>query len=164
MKYDFPAEIINRAESLIELCRDKNIRLSTIESCTGGLLSGCLTDIAGSSDVLDRGFVTYSNEAKHEEVGVSHQSLEQFGAVSDVVAKCDAAAEAALQDADCRSTGREAALLFASAWARHGLHYVEDKEQVEGRSAIEIDEHDPLRAVEAIVQLLCKAVRRDRAS
>ena len=56
MKYDFPAEIINRAESLIELCRNKNIRLSTIESCTGGLLSGCLTDVAGSSDVLDRGF------------------------------------------------------------------------------------------------------------
>ena len=87
MKYDFPAEIINRAESLIELCRDKNIRLTTIESCTGGLLIGCLTDIAGSSDVLDRGFVTYSNEAKHEEVGVSQQSLEQFGAVSDVVAR-----------------------------------------------------------------------------
>ena len=87
MKYDFPAEIINRAEFLIELCRDKNIRLSTIESCTGGLLSGCLTDVAGSSDVLDRGFVTYSNEAKHEEVGVRQKSLEQFGAVSDVVAR-----------------------------------------------------------------------------
>ena len=48
---------------------------------------GCLTDIAGSSDVLDRGFVTYSNEAKYEEVGVSQQSLEKFGAVSDVVAR-----------------------------------------------------------------------------
>ncbi len=87
MKYDFPPEIISRAESLIELCRNKDIRLSTIESCTGGLLSGCLTEIAGSSDVLDRGFVTYSNEAKHEEVGVSSESLEQFGAVSDVVAR-----------------------------------------------------------------------------
>jgi len=87
MKYNFPAEIINHARSLIKLCRDKNIRLSTIESCTGGLLSGCLTDIAGSSDVLDRGFVTYSNEAKHDEVGVSYKSLEQFGAVSDVVAR-----------------------------------------------------------------------------
>ena len=87
MKYDFPPEIISRAESIIGLCRNKDIRLSTIESCTGGLLSGCLTEIAGSSDVLDRGFVTYSNEAKHEEVGVSHQSLEQFGAVSDVVAR-----------------------------------------------------------------------------
>ena len=87
MKYDFPAEIINRAGSLIELCRDKNIRLSTIESCTGGLLSGCLTDIAGSSDVLDRGFVTYSNEAKHEETGVRDESIREFGAVSDIVAR-----------------------------------------------------------------------------
>ena len=88
----------------------------------------------------------------------------EWEAVGDVVAKCDAAAEAALQDADCRPTGRKAALLFASAWARHGLHYVEDEEQREGGSTIEIDEHDPLRAVEAIVQLLCKAVRRDRVS
>ena len=87
MRYEFPAEIISRAESLIQLCRAKGVRLSTIESCTGGLLSGCLTDIAGSSDVLDRGFVTYSNEAKHEEVGVNTQFLEQFGAVSDVVAR-----------------------------------------------------------------------------
>ena len=87
MKYGFPDEINRRAKSLIELCRDKQVRLSTIESCTGGLLSGCLTDIAGSSEVLDRGFVTYSNDAKHEEVGVSTYSLEKFGAVSDVVAR-----------------------------------------------------------------------------
>ena len=87
MKYIFPDEINERAKTLVDLCRARNVRLSTIESCTGGLLSGCLTDISGSSDVLDRGFVTYSNEAKHEEVGVSSESLEKFGAVSDTVAK-----------------------------------------------------------------------------
>jgi hypothetical protein len=88
----------------------------------------------------------------------------EWEAVGDVVAKCDAAAEAALQDADCRSTGKEAALFFASAWARHGLQYVNDNEQLEGGYTIEIDEHDPLRAVEAIVQLLCKGVHKDRES
>ncbi|MEL0112769.1 MAG: CinA family protein [Rickettsiales bacterium] len=87
MKYSFPDTVNDKAKALIDLCRTRGIRLSTIESCTGGLLSGCLTDIAGSSDVLDRGFVTYSNEAKHEEVGVSLASLEAFGAVSDVVAR-----------------------------------------------------------------------------
>ena len=81
------AKFFNQASELMELCKSKSKRLTTIESCTGGLLSGCLTEIAGSSDVLDRGFVTYSNEAKHEEVGVSHQSLAQFGAVSDVIAR-----------------------------------------------------------------------------
>jgi len=87
MKYDFPDEINRRAKFLIEICREKKVRLSTIESCTGGLLSGCLTDIAGSSEVLDRAFVTYSNESKHEEVGVSNYYLNKFGAVSDIVAR-----------------------------------------------------------------------------
>ncbi|MBO88415.1 MAG: damage-inducible protein CinA [Rickettsiales bacterium] len=87
MTYAFPKELNNNAKMLIHLCRQKNIRLSTIESCTGGLLAGCLTDIAGSSDVLDRGFVTYSNEAKNEEVGVNLDTLEKFGAVSAPVAR-----------------------------------------------------------------------------
>lgn len=87
MSYVFPDTINEKAKTLIDLCRERDIRLSTIESCTGGLLSGCLTDISGSSDVVDRGFVTYSNEAKHEEVGVSLKSLMDFGAVSDVVAR-----------------------------------------------------------------------------
>lgn len=92
-KYGFPDEIVSKAQDLIDLCRAKGIRLSTIESCTGGLLSGCLTDIAGASDVFDRGFVTYSNEAKHEEVGVSLGHLRDFGAVSAEVA-CDMCAGA----------------------------------------------------------------------
>ncbi|BCH25025.1 CinA family protein [Mesorhizobium sp. L-8-3] len=70
------------AEKLLEACRAHGIMLATAESCTGGLIAGALTDIAGSSDVVDRGFVTYSNAAKMEMVGVSAATLDAFGAVS----------------------------------------------------------------------------------
>ena len=87
MKFYFPTQINQAANELINLCRTKNIKISTIESCTGGLLSACLTEIPGSSAVLDRGFVTYSNEAKINEVGVNDNSLNRFGAVSNIVAR-----------------------------------------------------------------------------
>ena len=87
MKYAFPDALNENAKALIDLCRDKNVRLSTIESCTGGLLAGCLTDIAGSSDVMDRGFVTYSNEAKMNFLGVKKSSLTNHGAVSEEVVR-----------------------------------------------------------------------------
>lgn len=61
--------------------------LVTAESCTGGLIVGALTDISGASSVIDRSFVTYSNQAKHELLGVSLDSLNSHGAVSDIVAK-----------------------------------------------------------------------------
>ncbi|MDP6351836.1 MAG: nicotinamide-nucleotide amidohydrolase family protein, partial [Alphaproteobacteria bacterium] len=67
------------------------------ESCTGGLVAGCLTEIAGSSDVLERGFVTYSNEAKEALLGVSAALIESDGAVSEAVAR--AMAEGALRHA-----------------------------------------------------------------
>ncbi|BCH32802.1 competence damage-inducible protein A [Mesorhizobium sp. L-8-10] len=70
------------AEKLLAACRAHGIMLATAESCTGGLIAGALTDIAGSSDVVDRGFVTYSNAAKMEMVGVSAATLDAFGAVS----------------------------------------------------------------------------------
>lgn len=70
------------AEKLLAVCREHGIMLATAESCTGGLIVGALTDIAGSSDVVDRGFVTYSNAAKMEMVGVSAPTLDAFGAVS----------------------------------------------------------------------------------
>ena len=81
----------------------------------------------------------------------------QWDAIADVVASCDAAAEAALQRADCGFVGREAALLFASAWARHALQYVQSGNEEAGREKvkIDIDERDPLCAVEAIVRQLC---------
>ncbi|MGO4837139.1 CinA family protein [Rhizobiaceae sp. 2RAB30] len=70
------------AEKLLAACRAHRIMLATAESCTGGLIAGALTDIAGSSDVVDRGFVTYSNAAKMEMIGVSAATLDAFGAVS----------------------------------------------------------------------------------
>ena len=70
------------ARALLDLCRQKRLKLATAESCTGGLLAATLTDIAGSSDVLDRGFVTYSNAAKRAMLGVPPATLERHGAVS----------------------------------------------------------------------------------
>jgi len=70
------------ARSLLDLCRSRRLTIATAESCTGGLVAGALTDIPGSSDVIDRGFVTYSNEAKREVLGVEASTLATFGAVS----------------------------------------------------------------------------------
>ncbi len=70
-----PAEILQAA-------RAKGLRLATAESCTGGMISAALTAIPGSSDVFDRGFVTYSNAAKQDMLGVQPATLASFGAVS----------------------------------------------------------------------------------
>ena len=75
------------AEQILALARDKGIRIATAESCTGGMIAAALTDVAGSSDVFDRGFVTYSNSAKFEMLGVQAQTLTDFGAVSEEVAR-----------------------------------------------------------------------------
>jgi nicotinamide-nucleotide amidase len=84
-----------RAEALLEHCRRAGLRLATAESCTGGLIAGTLTDIAGSSDVVERGFVTYSNQAKIELLGVPADLIEEHGAVSAAVVR--AMAEGALR-------------------------------------------------------------------
>ncbi len=89
-----PDTLLAEAESLLAACRAKDIMLATAESCTGGLIAATLTAIAGSSDVLDRGFVTYSNEAKHEQIGVPMPLIQAHGAVSEEVAR--AMAEGAL--------------------------------------------------------------------
>ena len=82
------------AETVLARCRAKGLMLATAESCTGGLIAGALTEIAGSSDVVERGFVTYSNEAKTEMLGVAPALIAVHGAVSDEVAA--AMAEGAL--------------------------------------------------------------------
>jgi nicotinamide-nucleotide amidase len=74
------------SRSLLDLCRMRKLTLATAESCTGGLVAGALTDIPGSSDVIDRGFVTYSNEAKRAMLGVNASTLATFGAVSKEIA------------------------------------------------------------------------------
>jgi nicotinamide-nucleotide amidase len=76
-----------QAEALLQACRDAGLKIATAESCTGGLIAATLTAIAGSSDVVDRGFVTYSNAAKSEQVGVPPALIEAFGAVSEAVAR-----------------------------------------------------------------------------
>ena len=70
------------AIALLELCKSKRLMVATAESCTGGLVAGALTDIAGSSAVVDRGFVTYTDAAKHQMLGVPNATLERHGAVS----------------------------------------------------------------------------------
>jgi nicotinamide-nucleotide amidase len=78
----FSYEIISLATDVLEKARAKNSYISTAESCTGGLIIGALTEIAGSSDVVDRGFVTYTNRAKMDMLGVSANILKNDGAVS----------------------------------------------------------------------------------
>jgi nicotinamide-nucleotide amidase len=86
------------SRSLLDLCRMRKLKIATAESCTGGLVAAALTEVPGSSDVVDRGFVTYSNEAKHAMLGVETAKLETFGAVSKEVAV--AMAFGALEHAD----------------------------------------------------------------
>ncbi|RWO39204.1 MAG: CinA family protein [Mesorhizobium sp.] len=70
------------ANALLQACQRRGIMLATAESCTGGMIIAALTNIAGSSAVIDRGFITYSNEAKMDMLGVSAATLEAHGAVS----------------------------------------------------------------------------------
>lgn len=78
----FPDHLLKQAEDILAICRERSVMLSTAESCTGGLISGLFTEIAGSSAVIDRGFVTYSNAAKSELLGVSPELLARHGSVS----------------------------------------------------------------------------------
>lgn len=75
------------AAAIVHLARAKGVTIATAESCTGGMLAAALTDAAGASRVFDRGFVTYSNAAKQDMLGVQASTLESFGAVSQEVAR-----------------------------------------------------------------------------
>ncbi len=76
----------NLARQVLSVCRKRGWKLVTAESCTGGMVVAALTEIAGSSDVVDRGYVTYSNTAKTQMLGVLPATLETYGAVSTQVA------------------------------------------------------------------------------
>jgi nicotinamide-nucleotide amidase len=91
----FDEAVLSAVCRLLDLCRAMDLHIATAESCTGGLVAGALTEIAGSSDVVDRGFVTYSNAAKAQELGVPKSLIARDGAVSETVAR--AMAEGALQ-------------------------------------------------------------------
>lgn len=83
----FTQNLVNQASEIIKKAKEKNIKITFAESCTGGLLSALFTEVSGSSEVIERGFVTYSNEAKNELLGVKKSTLEKFGAVSDECAR-----------------------------------------------------------------------------
>jgi nicotinamide-nucleotide amidase len=93
-------DIGTAARRLLALCRKRHWMVATAESCTGGLVVAALTEIAGSSDVVDRGFVTYSNAAKQSMLGVTSTTLKKFGAVSRETAEAMAAGALANSDAD----------------------------------------------------------------
>ena len=80
--YTLPADLLELARRVVEANRALGRRVAVAESCTGGLVSAALTEIAGSSDVFEEGFVTYSNQAKIAMLGVSSDVLDTFGAVS----------------------------------------------------------------------------------
>lgn len=84
--FTLPDALVEAARKVVEANRAAGLRIATAESCTGGLVGAALTEIAGSSDVVEAGFITYSNEAKIELLGVSEEVLETFGAVSIAVA------------------------------------------------------------------------------
>ena len=75
------------AKTIVQRCTDIGKYVVTAESCTGGLIAGAITDIAGSSAALERGFVTYSNDSKNEMIGVPAEMIEEHGAVSEEVAR-----------------------------------------------------------------------------
>ncbi|WP_156453673.1 nicotinamide-nucleotide amidohydrolase family protein, partial [Methylobacterium sp. CCH5-D2] len=89
-----------RAEALVAAYTKAGLRIATAESCTGGLVAGLLTAVPGSSAVLERGFVTYSNEAKTEAIGVAADLVAAHGAVSEPVARAMAVGALAASRAD----------------------------------------------------------------
>ncbi|MGE0044328.1 MAG: CinA family protein [Hyphomonadaceae bacterium] len=92
----FPDELVMSARLLLGDCEERKLRIVTAESCTGGLVAALLTEIPGSSKVVERGFVTYSNRAKEEMLGVPGDLIADMGAVSEPVAR--AMAEGALRE------------------------------------------------------------------
>jgi nicotinamide-nucleotide amidase len=83
----FPPDLTARAAALLESCRAAGLKIVTAESCTGGLVAGLLTEIPGSSAVVERGFVVYSNEAKQELLHVPVETIRAEGAVSEATAR-----------------------------------------------------------------------------
>ena len=89
----FPKNLEELANTLVTNCRTQRLRIATAESCTGGLIAGCLTSVSGSSDVFERGFNTYSNNSKVEMLNVPEELITKSGAVSEFVsiAMCEGA-------------------------------------------------------------------------
>ena len=139
------AELARRAEIILQTCREARVMVATVESCTGGVLAAALTEIAGSSDVVDRGFVTYTNEAKNELVGVPMDLFSKVGAVSEEVARAMAMGGLSHSRADIavgitgvagpgQSEDKPAGLVHICA-ARKGGEAIHEKCQFDGNRA-----------------------------
>jgi nicotinamide-nucleotide amidase len=136
-----------KAEKLLAGYRKKKIMLATAESCTGGLLAGLLTEIPGSSDVFERGFITYSNDSKHELLGVDNALIAKHGAVSGEVAEAMARGAIAKSKADVAIaiTGiagpgggtkkKPVGLVYIAVASRHYPDAVVDKNNFKGKRA-----------------------------
>jgi nicotinamide-nucleotide amidase len=96
----FADDLIARARALLDACRARGVKIAAAESCTGGMVCALLTEIPGSSAVVERGFVVYSNEAKRELLGVSEEVLAAYGAVSEPTARAMALGALAHSNAD----------------------------------------------------------------
>lgn len=153
----------DQASAVLAACRAKGLMIATAESCTGGLVAGALTAIPGSSDVVDRGFVTYSNEAKAQMLGVPPALITRDGAVSESVAlaMADGAVTHSRADLAVAITGvagpgggtatKPVGLVHFAAWSKQGprLH-IERRFGDLSRSEIR------KRAVEQALELLMK--------
>jgi len=137
------------ASAVLEACRARHLKVATAESCTGGLVAGALTEIAGSSDVVDRGFVTYSNEAKQQMLGVPAATIETYGAVSRETAEAMARGALGSANADLAvaitgiagpgggSPGKPVGLVHFAAASRSGtVTHAEMRYGDIGRSAV----------------------------
>jgi nicotinamide-nucleotide amidase len=137
------------ATAVLDACRARGLKVATAESCTGGLVVGALTEIAGSSDVVDRGFVTYSNEAKQQMLGVSRATLDTHGAVSRETAEAMARGALGNAQADLAvaitgiagpgggSAGKPVGLVHFAAASRAGaLTHIEMRYGEIGRSQV----------------------------
>lgn len=161
----FPLDLVQRAAALIALCRDRGLKIATAKSCTGGLVAGLLTEVPGSSAVVERGFVVYSNEAKEDLLGVPKATIAAFGAVSEETARAMAQGAIAHARADFAVAitgiaGPDGGTLakpvglvnFARAGADGGVIALERRFGALSRSAIR------LAAVETALDLFERAV------
>lgn len=163
----FSIEIETLARLLIDEARERQLRLVTAESCTGGLVAGAICAIPGASDVFERGFVVYNNRAKQELLGVPGEIIADLGAVSEPVARM--MAEGALENSHAHLavaiTGVAGpgggtrmkpvgTVHIATARANHGLHHRQEFFQFETREEIQ------LAAVQAALEAMRERINR----
>lgn len=144
----FDDDVLTLAAAVLDGMRERGLKLVTAESCTGGLIAAALTEIAGSSDVLERGFVTYSNEAKAENLGVPEALLRLKGAVSPEVARAMAEGALARSAADVSlavtgiagpaggSEKKPVGLVYIASAVAHGETKVEEHRFAGDRAAV----------------------------